>query len=252
MAIFLATFTPLAFDEPGRTAARRFGHPPYTDASCRRTPDFEAQLPSISAVCRGRNFAPRLHVGDIVVYLTRQGRYEELDWHWRLVAVLRVRTRFATHQEAAAWHRATGLDLPSDCIVDGNPPLPTVHTHQPGADLASWDARYAERVRAYGAFLVCDPLWMDLFEPRVVSRRLLTDVFGKVPTTRTPPAISEAEYQRLLNGAGAVADGSHVRRPEKSTTLGVRGSDHGGGPPSGPASAVGCGAPARRSRRGCV
>lgn len=258
MTVYLVTYRPLTRDPEGASAAERFHHPPYADASCRRTPDFEAVYPSISAVCRGRNFAPRLRKDDVVVYLTTLGRYRAVEAHWRLVAVLRVVERFETHEQAAAWHVRAGLDLPSDCIVPENPPLPTEHTHKPGADLASWDAFYAARVRQHGAFLVCEPLWMDLFEPRVVTRHLLTQALGRVPGTRAPPALSGAEYAKLLEGAAVAPDGSHVVRPARSTNLGLRGITQATTPTSAPSRGGTCGpdcgsGPARlpKPRGGC-
>lgn len=219
MTSYLVTYTPLAASAAGLRAIERFGHPPFADASCRRTPDFEAKYPSISGVCRGSKFAPRLRVGDIAVYLTKQGLFGHTERHWRFVAVLRVRQQFANHAEAAAWHRSVGLPVPSDCIVEGNPPLPVDHTNGPKSDLEEWDAFYADRVREAAAFVVCDPLWMDLYEPPVVSRALLTKVFGKVPATRTPPAITEIELRALLDGVRAKLDGSFVRRPAASTNV---------------------------------
>jgi hypothetical protein len=98
IVIYLVTCRPLIATRHGITAARRHGLPPFVDASCRREPDFENPRPSISAICRGRNFAPRLRVGDLAVYLTVKGRYPGLaEPHWRLVAVLEVVERFPSH-----------------------------------------------------------------------------------------------------------------------------------------------------------
>ena len=67
MATFLATYRPICASAHGRQAVADFGIPPFVDASCRREPDFESSFPSISALCRGRQFAPRLHADDVVV-----------------------------------------------------------------------------------------------------------------------------------------------------------------------------------------
>ncbi len=37
--------------------------------TCRREPDFESQFPAISALCRGKLFAPRLNPDDLVAYI---------------------------------------------------------------------------------------------------------------------------------------------------------------------------------------
>jgi len=54
MTSFLATYRPISASWRGRNAVTRYGIPPYVDASCRREPDFESPLPSISALCRVR------------------------------------------------------------------------------------------------------------------------------------------------------------------------------------------------------
>jgi hypothetical protein len=46
-------------------------YPPFIDASCRREPDLESRYPSITALCREGHFAPHLHEGDVVAYMTK-------------------------------------------------------------------------------------------------------------------------------------------------------------------------------------
>jgi hypothetical protein len=75
MASFLVTFRPPVSRRAGRVAADRFGLPPFIDGSCRREPDLESAAPGVSALCRGGNFAPRLHTGDTAVYLTTKRRW---------------------------------------------------------------------------------------------------------------------------------------------------------------------------------
>jgi hypothetical protein len=72
---FLATYRPLVRSLAGRQAIQEYSLPPFIDGSCRREPDFESPFPSITATCRGGNFAPRLREGDRVAYLTVRGRY---------------------------------------------------------------------------------------------------------------------------------------------------------------------------------
>ena len=88
---FLATYRPLIQSASGRAAVRKHALSPFIDGSCRREPDFESAFPSITAMCRAGNFAPRLQIGDRIAYLTVKGKY--LGHHepgWRLVAVLRA------------------------------------------------------------------------------------------------------------------------------------------------------------------
>lgn len=123
--IYLNSYKPLVSRKSGLDASIAYDIPPFVDASCRREPDFESFHPSISALCRGQLFAPRVNEGDIVVYITTKGNHlRSGERHWRLVAILQVLKRFATHEEAAAWYEAQNLPLPTNCLVPGNPPLP--------------------------------------------------------------------------------------------------------------------------------
>lgn len=159
MASYLVTYRPLIRRAAGREAAVRFGLPPFIDGSCRREPDFESEVPSITALCRGANFAPRLHVGDTVAYLAVKARYPgESERRRRLTAVLRVEHRFSSHSDAAAWYRQEGLPLPSNCWVPGNPPVPYEQTVQDQPDLRAWDKGYRYRARRWPIFLVTRPL----------------------------------------------------------------------------------------------
>jgi hypothetical protein len=127
---FLATFRPIVHTSSGRTAAVHFALPPFIDRSCRREPDLQSPFPSITATCRAGSFAPRLRVGDRIAYLTAKGRYlGETSAGWRVVAVLHVIERLLSHPDAAAWYRARDLPLPSNCLVDGNPPKPLEQTN---------------------------------------------------------------------------------------------------------------------------
>src|SRR5262249_35923590 len=161
----LNSFRPLCRNKQGRSAVRRFGLPPFIDDSCRREPDFQAQVPSISALCRGPKFAPRLYAGDCVVYITVKDSYSPVTFgHWRLIAMLRIINRFESHTEAAVWYRENGLSLPSNCIVDGNSCFPYDMTAGTEARrfgnvadidelLRRWDLNYRVRARRNGTFL---------------------------------------------------------------------------------------------------
>jgi len=159
---YLATYHPLTKRRSGREAVVRHALPGFIDGSCRREPDFESAFPSITATCRGANFAPRLHVGDRVAYLTVRGKYPgDTMPGWRLVAVLRVVERFESHEAAAEWYQTRGLALPSNCMVPGNPPKPfhltngnppdevksrvAVEAH-PEAAVRLWDKIYEGRI----------------------------------------------------------------------------------------------------------
>jgi hypothetical protein len=181
----------------GRDAAIRHHLPPFIDGSIRREPDLEHATPSISCLCRGANFAPRLRVGDVVAYMTVKGTYGEGSRHHRLTALLRVARLFDSHADAAVWFKSVRRPLPSNCMVDGNEPNPVDRSHRSNNQrhpeeaewTRRWDLGYRQRARASGRFVVCDALWRDLdwSAPRLTERDLAS-VFGRVPGTRNPGA----------------------------------------------------------------
>jgi len=118
--------------------------------------------------------------------------------HWRLVAGLEVVARFETHAAAAAWYRAKGLPLPSNCMVRDNEPFGVEHTAHPKKDLRTWDLGYWARTRKTGTFLACRAHYLELGAPPVVTEADLVGVFGKVPATRNPPGITSDQYDGLM------------------------------------------------------
>jgi hypothetical protein len=196
MAWFYNSFRPLLNTSAGRSAVRRFELPPYIDGSCRREPDFESDFPSISGLCRKDKFAPRLHVGDTTIYVTTKG-----GWGRRLVAILRVRERFESHGEAAVWYQKLGLPLPSNCWVDGNPPIPYEQTVQDSPE-RSWDIDYRRRSRTYPTFLATDALFCELHDPPPVTDEMLIESFDRIPGTQNPPRVPEDQALRLFDLVG--------------------------------------------------
>ena len=125
---YLCTFHPLVENVAGREAIRGHGLPPFIDGSCRREPDLQASAPSISALCRRRNFVPRLFAGDRVAYVSVKGTYAG-NTGWPLVALLTVEERFESHKKAADWYVERGLALPSNCMLrETSRSHMTVHT----------------------------------------------------------------------------------------------------------------------------
>ena len=211
MTAFLATYHPIISTSHGRTAVQTFGIAPFVDASCRREPDFESQFPAISALCRGKLFAPRLNPDDLVAYITTKGKYEAIPrHHWRLVAILRVLRRFETHIDAAAWYGAQGVPLPKNCIVEGNPPLPLEQTggtnqfgdrNDPDRVVRRWNAAYRARASECGVMLATEPVLLELQTPAVISDQDLRIFGGRMPGTQNPPRIRPEVIARLLDHA---------------------------------------------------
>lgn len=262
MDCWVVRFQPLCATPSGRKAVTRHQHPPFIDASCRREPDLESVRPSISALCRERFFAPRLKVEAVAVYLTKVGRYPGSTVRgYRVVAVLQVTGKFKTHESAAAWYRKRGLTLPSNCLVDGNPPLAAHHTEDPEADVIEWDGKYQGRVRDYPMLLVTKPLFVELRNPPVLTPAQVIVALGEIPP-RTPVTYAQERVERLLALAGIPLKFSPLKQEELEDMASVENTEpvsiaRPPAPPrlNMPSRAGGCGparAPTPRARkRGC-
>jgi hypothetical protein len=204
---YLVSFHPLCSTGHGRQAVKEHGLPPFIDGSCRREPDLKHSRPSISALCRASKFAPRLQEGDRVAYITTRGRFgQEGAPCWRLVALLRVKRRFETHGEAAAWYLGKGLRLPSNCMVPENKPVCLEMTLGPSGHggcssrgiIKQWDADYWRRAKEWPIMLVCEKLTVELHEPaRIEKEDWRRWNKGRVPGTQNPPEIADAFWDRL-------------------------------------------------------
>lgn len=211
---FLSKYRPLVLTERGQQAVRQQGAAPYADSSCRREPDLENKFPSITALVHGEKFAPKLQPGDIVVFITFKHTYDNFPvGHWRLSAVLKVKERFETHEAAAAWYREQGLPLPSNCMVDGNDPLPLEMTSQeycedggkpqPVRSVDEWDEKYRLKAEQCGVFLACEPLYVEVKKPRALTDGDAATVFLKREMNqRNPPLIGRATLDGLLRICG--------------------------------------------------
>lgn len=207
---FLSSFQPININKRGLTAIEAFGLKPYIDGSCRREPDFESKYPSISALCHASKFAPRLKEEDVIVFITVKKSYYPYNFsHWRLVAILKVIKRFETHDEAKEWYLSKNLPIPSNCMVEGNKPLPLEMTTWPkpyskykkikdfDRIINIWDKHYKERVQKHGTFLICEAKFLELSNPPVLTDEKMKKIFGKIPVTRNPPKISEDQFEKI-------------------------------------------------------
>lgn len=213
---YLNTYAPLVASKAGRIASLKHGIPPFVDGSIRREPDLEHTFPSISCLCRGAMFAPRLRIGDTVGYMTRKGRCGDVpERHRRLTAILQVLEVLPSHEEAATWYRSRGLPLPNNCMLPGNPAKPIDHSHRIHEDnrrlddrrLARvWDAGYRLRASLYGDFVVCHALFRDLsWNAPIVEESMFLAAFGRVPATRNPGSLPQKQFQRFLDLLGVSA-----------------------------------------------
>jgi hypothetical protein len=192
--LYLNSYAPLVITSEGLRASDAHNLPPFIDGSIRREPDLEHQCPSITCLCRAGLFAPRLQIGDVVVYMTHKHKYGPESPHRRLTAVIRVARLFDSHIDAADWYRSNGMPLPSNCMVEGNAAHPVSHSHQRTkqrcggcVDACGWDAGYQRRAALHPRVVVCDRLSINLdwTAPRVHDADLHA-VFGHRPGTRNP------------------------------------------------------------------
>lgn len=214
------TFQPLCWTAYGRQ--RLLEDPrlrPYTDASCRREPDLEHGQPAITAICRGRNFAPRLRAGNRAIYLTRKARYPGYaEPCWGLVAALRIVEIQPSHAAAADWYTARALVLPGNLMVPGSTPKPVTQTggYPKGIrSIQAWDGGYRHRAGQWPSVAITKHILVCLSRPAIITRRDLVRVFKKVPSTQTPPGITAAQFDALLE-LGRRARNGRLCRPAAS------------------------------------
>lgn len=212
---WLLTFHPLCETAPGRRAVVNYSQPPFVDGSCRREPHLHTELPTVTQLCR-LDKGPRLRIGERLFYMTIKDPLKD-GRGWALVAAMEITRTFATHDEAAAWYRAESLELPSNCVVDGNHCLPLELTTGLPADNGSpqqnwpqdgvpprsieeWDAHYRDRARRFSRLAVCrhlhpPALWHPSFHDDQL-KRCFAD--GRVPNTQRARSISNEEFEALL------------------------------------------------------
>jgi hypothetical protein len=203
--IKLASYHPICKTSKGRKAVQQFNIPPFADGSCRREPDFEASFPSISALCRVEKLAPTLSEGDHVVYLTVKNHYGSPTTHWKLTSILRVHKKFATHQDAATWYQNQDLPIPTNCMVESNPPKrieETAGLPKFFPTLPDWDAEYRNRASLYPVFLACESLYCDLYHPKSMNEADMKQIIGTVnPGTQNPKILTPEQLTAFFDFA---------------------------------------------------
>jgi len=222
--IYLNSFKPLCYNALGLAAINKYGFPPFIDSSCRREPDFQISLPSISALCRGRKFAPKLKINDIIVYITVGGKFSPHKNGHHLVAILQVINVFQSHAMGANMYMSMLNLLPKNCMVPNNPPLdfdktagnfkfkfqlnhfmslPAQRQTLIGQGrLKTWDSNYLIRSSRWPVFICTKPLFLNLTNPNLITRTDFLRIFGKIPNTQIPKAISQTQLNQLQNLIG--------------------------------------------------
>lgn len=197
--IKLNSYTPLCFNKIGEEAIKKYSYPPFIDSSCRREPDFQNENPSISALCRASKFAPFLRGKDIIVYMTKKGKYSEnLPPHNRLVAILQVEEVYPSHEMGKIAYNILGLPTPSNCMVYDNPSYNIDQTAAKSTkSLQAWNNQYFGRAKKHPSFIRTKKLYLNLIDPKPIFESDLIDIFGKIPGTQNPKKISKDTLIRL-------------------------------------------------------
>ncbi|MGB3606657.1 MAG: hypothetical protein WA775_10405 [Psychroserpens sp.] len=206
MKIFLNSFIPLCTSKLGKQAVKQFGLFPFIDGSCRREPDFEANYPAITSLCRMKKLIPRLEIGDLVIYVTSKKQYYNKAKERRFVAILQVIKFANTHNQAMDWYNDNDEKVSQNIICDKTDPLPLNHTHQISrhngeVNLNRWDAAYKLRMREYPKVAICK-IWgnrLNLVEPPILSNELMMQVFSRIPGTQNPPMLNHSEWLNFQN-----------------------------------------------------
>ena len=113
--------------------------------------------------------------------------------------------RFDNHEDAAEWYRNQGFRLPTNCIIEGNPPVAIDRTDGWHRSLDAWDRIYHRKARLCPVFLACRPLFRELNDPPIITEEIMIRSFGHVPATRTPPVVPLEAVQRLISETGLEA-----------------------------------------------
>lgn len=218
--IYLNSYRPICSTKFGINAIKNYNILPFADGSCRREPDFENKYPSITALCRGDKFAPNLKEGNIIVYMTVGGKFNEYKKGHHLVAILIVEKIFTNHEAAKEAYSSMDTDIPSNCMFETKPIefKRTSGNFKTNKEYKSynllsdeqkikreenrinyWDKEYKKRENKNSCFIKTKSLYLELNNPKVIERKLFEQIFGKIPNTQIPQKIKKEQLIHLLN-----------------------------------------------------
>ncbi|WP_186673058.1 hypothetical protein [Sporosarcina sp. BP05] len=182
---YLVSYTPLCLNATGRKAIAKYKLPPFLDSSVRREPSFEQKFPGISSLCRAGQFAPKLKVDDIVIYITKKGKYGSGGiGHWKLTAVLWVKDIKENHLEAAKWYKSSKFSIPSNCVVPERPPNPRGYSGFTQKHEVQAIVDYQRKSRKFPKYLICDVIFKDLINPPPLYESDFMRILGRIPVTQ--------------------------------------------------------------------
>ncbi|MBP1157665.1 MULTISPECIES: hypothetical protein [unclassified Paenibacillus] len=198
MTNHLVSYYPMILNGRGRRAVEKHQLKPYIDHSVRREPNFDHAYPGISALCRKSMLAPKLKVGDIVVYITVKGNHEgDTKRHHRLVAALRVIEICPDHQTAAIWYQSRGYsDLPTNCILSA--PVGWDQTILTKEKAEEAEADYIDTAGEWSVYVICEPIHMNLITPKAIYESDWEAIIGrKTPNTQYKVNLTVTQYNQL-------------------------------------------------------
>jgi hypothetical protein len=209
MDVFLNSFTPLAFNKMGRGAANKNNLPLYIDGSCRREPDFENPKPAITQLCRPKKLINRLRNGDLIIYITRLGKYGTNEAHWKLISILEVINILPDHNSTLTFYTKHELPISQNIICNKTEPYSLDYTHgitehnQPNINHAEvikkWNLGYMLRARQYPEVAITQ-IWNNVLylnNPPIIDHLTMRSIFGRIPSTQTPPRLTEIEWNNF-------------------------------------------------------
>jgi len=211
MTVILNSFTPLACNKFGRASALNNNLPFFIDGSCRREPDFQNPNPAITQLCRPKKLVPRLNIGDLVIYITKLGRYGDPQGHWKLIGILEVIDFAQNHNSAVSFYTNRNIPVSQNIICNQTTPYPLNMTHGinglPKSNMTAqriisrWNAGYIYRANNYPK-LAITKVWENILflqNPPIITHVMMQNIFGRIPGTQTPPYLTQMEWTNFRN-----------------------------------------------------
>lgn len=209
MAVFINSFTPLAFNKFGRASSSMYNLPLYIDGSCRREPDFENSKPAITQLCRPNKLVTRLKNKDLIIYITKLDRYGTKQAHWKLISILEVNSIVPDHNSALSFYIKNKIPVSQNIICNRTSPFPLEYTHGINENnkkktdaikvIKKWNAGYIYRAKHYPEVAISQ-VWNDILHldnPPIINHQMMKPIFGRIPGTQNPPKLSDMEWQNF-------------------------------------------------------
>lgn len=209
MTVYINSFIPLAFNKAGRIAAKTYNLPLYIDGSCRREPDFQNERPAITQLCRPQKLVPRLKIHDLVIYITKKGRYGTKQAHWKFICILEVIDIQPDHNTAMTFYITNKFPVSQNIMCPLTTPYPLDMTHglcgfshsglTPPTIILIWNRLYQSRANIYRQVAI-SRIWNNqiyLNNPIVIDHASMKRIFERIPGTQNPPSLTDIEWDNF-------------------------------------------------------